>query len=573
MFEEDACVRLDREPPVGCGHGPVLTNPDVLGHERPLVGFIANVLDHGVRYNQVESIVSERKVAAVGDHIVAPRNRVFGTPIEIVGEQTGRDEHVSDTGHTVRDDVLEGLVLSGLDPNDQNRSSVDAISDGFEAVCFSSSVEDAELGSRGLDQGAHEPSLWQRRRLNHRLLTAFVACLCLLLAACSSGSDQQSSIIVDGERVTAQDSSTADETDGDTAPLDADGEVDSDRGSRSEPLEPAEQSGDIVAAGTADQTEPADPEPKPADDVDASPATDASPAEAQPADADDDDAPAPAVEAELVSGEPASSEPSQDPGSPSAAPTGSDGATPESGGAVVSPTATAANTGSGAAGEPDDASDDVLASEPTTGSNPSDSDDPAEGASVSATVTPSSATDPAEDTTSDPSEAAPEKPTPTATSEAEPGPAATSTSAPEPDPTATATPEATATPSPTPTAAVIPDIPDPIQPVVTSDGPAPSDEIVISGAQIDESGELELLSASGVLACAATESAIDSLDLGDLDGTASALNEAAGHASQAAEPAIAAAAPVLQGAGASEATAVSAIGVMLSACVSSGYQV
>ena len=57
------------EPAVGRRYRPRPRDPAVLRDEAPLVGLVAHVLDHGVGQGEVDVVVLERHVAAVG-HLV-----------------------------------------------------------------------------------------------------------------------------------------------------------------------------------------------------------------------------------------------------------------------------------------------------------------------------------------------------------------------------------------------------------------------------------------------------------------------------------------------------------------------
>jgi len=160
-------------------------------------------------------------------------------------------------------------------------------------------------------------------------------------------------------------------------------------------------------------------------------------------------------------------------------------------------------------------------------------------------------------------------------------PTAVPTTAPVvPDGAATATPEPAAAPEPTavpvPSPTPLPPTPVPTSaPVIsvpTATGPVPSDNIVVQGPAVDES-ESPTISDAGALACTVTESAIDFLDLGDLNRMAATLQQAGQHAQQASEPEIAAMASILNGAGPSEDAAFEAIVATLNACAIHGYQV
>jgi hypothetical protein len=135
---------------------------------------------------------------------------------------------------------------------------------------------------------------------------------------------------------------------------------------------------------------------------------------------------------------------------------------------------------------------------------------------------------------------------------------------PEPTPTATPVPEPTVEPTRVPLDAAV-------APVPTA-GPLPSDDIEITGPQIDEAIPATI-SDGGALACSSTELAIDFLDLGDVNRMGRTLAEAAGHAQSAAEPDLAALAPVLAAVGTDEAAAFDAIVATLNVCAIHGYQV
>jgi hypothetical protein len=58
-------MRLDRKPAVGCGYEPRLRHADEFGHESSLIGGGADVLDDGVRMDDVERSILERQITTV----------------------------------------------------------------------------------------------------------------------------------------------------------------------------------------------------------------------------------------------------------------------------------------------------------------------------------------------------------------------------------------------------------------------------------------------------------------------------------------------------------------------------
>lgn len=145
-----------------------------------------------------------------------------------------------------------------------------------------------------------------------------------------------------------------------------------------------------------------------------------------------------------------------------------------------------------------------------------------------------------------------------------------------PEPTSTPAPEPvsvepTPTPAPTPTS---PPLNDPVVPQAQlPQQPVPSDDLQIDGPPTDDGSEIEIISDSGILACATAEAAIEFLDRGDMTRTQQALQSAGALASTASESAIAALATQMSSAGRDSDASFDAIVAMLSACAQYGYEV
>ena len=249
--EENSGMGLDREPAVRCGHGPVLADPQVLGHKGDLVGLVTDMFHHGVGHDQVERVFGEGQMPAVGDHEVVPGHRVLCSPVETVEQNPARHEKVDGAGHAVGDDVFERLILLGLDTDNQDAAGTDALNYLFEPVSFAVAVVDAESAGRSFDEIAHSRSLWQAKG-RKPIVAALFGLLIMLAAGCSSGSTDETSLQdapesqpqvesaplpTEPETITDQattDDSTDDSTDGSTDESDdGDAESSSDgRGSR-----------------------------------------------------------------------------------------------------------------------------------------------------------------------------------------------------------------------------------------------------------------------------------------------------------------------------------------------------
>lgn len=280
MLKEDSRVRFDGEPSVGRGHRPVLSNADVLGNEGPLVGFIADMFDHGVRNHEIEGAFGERQVPSVGDHKIAPGDRVLGAPIEAFKQDAAGHEEVDGSSHAVCDDVLERLVLSGLHAHNEHTAGAGCLDDGFESVGLAVAVKDAEPAGRSRDEVAHSGSLWQA--MVAKPLTAFfLAVVCFGAAACSpvstQGADRQSAPEPDASVAqpatpsaptpTSAESTAAEQSNSDDQQADDPNaaviaeEDDDERGSRvGSDEEPAALAPTSTPAGTAGAPTP-DPEP------------------------------------------------------------------------------------------------------------------------------------------------------------------------------------------------------------------------------------------------------------------------------------------------------------------------
>ena len=191
--EENSGMGLDREPAVRCGHGPVLADPQMLGHKGDLVGLVTDMFHHGVGHDQVERVFSEGQMPAVGDHEVVPAHRVLCSPVETVEQNAARHEKVDGASHAVGDDVFERLILLGLDTDNQDAAGTDALNYLFEPVSFTVAVVDAESAGRSFDEIAHSRSLWQAKG-RKPIVTALFGLLFMLAAGCSSGSTDETSL-------------------------------------------------------------------------------------------------------------------------------------------------------------------------------------------------------------------------------------------------------------------------------------------------------------------------------------------------------------------------------------------
>ncbi len=300
MLEEDAGVSLDGEPPIRRGHSPVASDPYMFGYERPLVGLVADMFDDRVRNNKVEGVVGEWQVSAIGDNEVLPRDRVLGASIELIEQNSARHEHFSSTGHSIGDDVFEGLVLARLNPDDEHAASIDRPHGVLESLCLPVSVEDTEAARRSRDEVAHNGSLWQAM-VAKPLAAIVVAVVCLLAAGCSSVATQEAgrslppstddqptesdraaeSTTVAGQGTTAErgevddaEGSSANESDTTAAASST-----ADRGSRNLGDESVAE-GELVAAQTDNPPDApaATPEPEPEPEAPAEPVESAEPA-------------------------------------------------------------------------------------------------------------------------------------------------------------------------------------------------------------------------------------------------------------------------------------------------------
>lgn len=190
MLEENTGMGLDGEPAIGRSHGPILADANRLGHERNLVGFVSNMFDNGIGNNEIEGVVGERQMSAVGNDEVLPRDRMLGASVEFFEQDSAGHEHVGNLGHAIRNDVLEGLVLPGLCSDDQHGASTKGADHSLNAVGLAVSVIDAEAASGGRDEVAHGRSLWQALVAKPMASLALVA-VCLVGAACSTVSTQE----------------------------------------------------------------------------------------------------------------------------------------------------------------------------------------------------------------------------------------------------------------------------------------------------------------------------------------------------------------------------------------------
>jgi len=190
MLEEGAGVRLDGEPSIGRGHRPVPSDSHMFGNEGLLVGFVPDVFDNGIRDHQIERVLGERQMAPVGDHEVLPGNGMFGSAVELVEKDSARDEDLGGTRHPIRDDVLERLVLPGLDTHDQDASSIESADHVGEALGLAVSVVDTEPAGHGRDEVAHDGSLWHALVAKPLGAIALVV-VCFLALACSPVSSQE----------------------------------------------------------------------------------------------------------------------------------------------------------------------------------------------------------------------------------------------------------------------------------------------------------------------------------------------------------------------------------------------
>jgi hypothetical protein len=190
MFEEDTGVSLEGKPSVRRGHCPVPADSNAFGNEGQLVGLVSNMLDHSVRDNEIERIFDKRQMPAIGDDEVVPRDRMLSAPVEALEENSAGNEHLSNVSHSVGDDVLERLVLTGLDADHQDAPRTDRSDYLFKPLRLPIPVEDAEAASRSRDEVAHDGSLWQAM-VAKPIVAVALALVCFFAAACSTVSSQE----------------------------------------------------------------------------------------------------------------------------------------------------------------------------------------------------------------------------------------------------------------------------------------------------------------------------------------------------------------------------------------------
>lgn len=289
MFEEDARVGLDREPTIGRGHRPVATNANLFRDEGFLVGLVSNVFDDRVRDDEVERISGERQVPAVRDDEVVPGDRVLWPPIKVVKENAARNEELNFLGQPIGDDVLEGLVLTGLDTHNKNTACPDRSHHLFKTLRFPIPIEDAKAARRSRNYVAHNGSLWQALVAKPLGIVAFAAA-CLLTVACSPVNSQEAARSLPAPTELAADDiaqpaptapAPTESAAGESLPLDADAGITDERGGRQLAAEPTSEQGRDPAPGseteapvsadpvapttpaTPAQTAESDPEPLP----------------------------------------------------------------------------------------------------------------------------------------------------------------------------------------------------------------------------------------------------------------------------------------------------------------------